>query len=148
MNATVRLRFGLLVLVTLTAGPAGVGCGKETAQAPAAGQSPPAKLEIQDTRPGTGAAATRGSTVSVHYTGTLLSGEKFDSSRDRGQPFVFQLGAGNVIPGWEQGVEGMKVGGVRVLTIPPHLAYGERGAGGVIPPNATLRFEIELLGVR
>ena len=108
----------------------------------------PTELKIVDVKVGTGAVASSGNTVSVHYTGTLLSGEKFDSSKDRGQPFVFQLGAGRVIAGWDQGVAGMRVGGVRQLTIPPHLAYGERGAGGVIGPNATLKFDIELLEVQ
>ena len=126
-------------------------CNKPTPRSNETGAAPaPAtvKLEIVDVKVGTGAVATAGNTVSVHYTGTLLSGEKFDSSRDRNQPFQFQLGAGRVIAGWDQGVVGMKVGGVRQLTIPPHLAYGEAGAGGAIGPNATLKFEIELLGVR
>jgi FKBP-type peptidyl-prolyl cis-trans isomerase FkpA len=106
------------------------------------------ELQIQDLRPGTGAEATAGKTVSVHYTGTLTDGKKFDSSHDRGKPFSFKLGAGQVIKGWDQGVAGMKIGGMRKLTIPPELGYGARGAGGVIPPNATLIFEVELLGVQ
>ncbi len=106
------------------------------------------ELVIEDIRPGTGAVATAGQTVSVHYVGTLTDGNKFDSSRDRGKPFEFKLGAGQVIKGWDQGVAGMQVGGRRKLTIPPHLGYGARGAGGVIPPNATLVFEVELLGLR
>lgn len=106
------------------------------------------ELQIEDIRVGTGAEAKAGQTVSVHYVGTLPDGKKFDSSRDRGEPFGFPLGGGRVIKGWDQGVAGMKIGGIRKLTIPPHLGYGERGAGGVIPPNATLIFEVELLGVR
>ena len=105
------------------------------------------ELQSEQIRPGTGAEATAGQNVSVHYVGTLTNGNKFDSSRDRGEPFEFRLGAGQVIKGWDQGVAGMKIGEVRKLTIPPHLGYGARGAGGVIPPNATLVFEVELLGV-
>ncbi len=104
-------------------------------------------LQIEDAVVGTGDEAVAGKRVSVHYTGTLLDGKKFDSSRDRGQPFQFNLGAGEVIRGWDQGVAGMKVGGQRKLTIPPELGYGSRGAGGAIPPNATLLFDVELLGV-
>jgi FKBP-type peptidyl-prolyl cis-trans isomerase len=107
-----------------------------------------AELQIEELRPGTGAEAKSGQSVSVHYTGTLTSGKKFDSSHDRGKPFSFTLGAGQVIKGWDQGVAGMKVGGLRKLTIPPHLGYGERGFSGLIPPNATLVFEVELLGVK
>ena len=107
----------------------------------------PSKLEIVDVTVGTGAEAVAGKKVKVHYTGTLMNGTKFDSSRDRNEPFEFPLGGGQVIKGWDQGVAGMKVGGTRKLTIPPQLGYGARGAGGVIPPNATLLFEIELLGL-
>ncbi|HLG21061.1 MAG TPA: FKBP-type peptidyl-prolyl cis-trans isomerase [Bdellovibrionota bacterium] len=106
------------------------------------------ELKIEDMKKGTGAEATSGKSVSVHYTGWLTDGKKFDSSVDRGQPFEFTLGAGQVIKGWDQGVAGMKVGGKRKLTIPPTLGYGERGAGGAIPPNATLVFDVELLGVK
>jgi len=104
-------------------------------------------LIIEDLVLGTGAAAATGHSVTVHYTGWLETGAKFDSSRDRDDPFVFPLGAGRVIRGWDEGVQGMLVGGKRKLTIPPELGYGARGAGGVIPPNATLEFEVELLGV-
>ena len=105
-------------------------------------------LKYTDDQIGTGAVATPGKTAVVHYTGWLMDGTKFDSSRDRNQPFSFALGAGQVIKGWDEGVAGMKVGGKRVLSIPPELGYGARGAGGVIPPNATLKFEVELLDVR
>jgi FKBP-type peptidyl-prolyl cis-trans isomerase len=106
------------------------------------------ELKVEDLQTGTGDEAKAGQTVSVHYTGWLENGTKFDSSLDRRQPFQFKLGAGQVIQGWDQGVAGMKVGGKRKLTIPASLGYGARGAGGVIPPNATLIFEVELLGVK
>jgi FKBP-type peptidyl-prolyl cis-trans isomerase len=105
-------------------------------------------LEIQDIKVGTGAEAKAGQTVTVHYVGTLTSGKKFDSSRDRNEGFEFALGQGEVIKGWDQGVAGMKVGGMRKLTVPPELAYGARGFPPVIPPNSTLVFEVELLDVR
>jgi len=105
-------------------------------------------LQVQDTKVGAGPEAQAGQRVSVHYTGTLMDGTKFDSSRDRNEPFEFRLGAGEVIPGWDQGVRGMRVGGTRKLTIPANLAYGARGVGGVIPPNAALKFDIELLEVK
>jgi len=139
-----------LVLVSLTApspmafGAADGAPGKMTELANG--------LKYTDTNVGTGAEATKGHKVSVHYTGWLYNngakGAKFDSSLDRGQPFAFGLGAGQVIRGWDEGVAGMKVGGKRTLIIPPALGYGARGAGGVIPPNATLMFDVELLGVQ
>ena len=113
------------------------------------------QLQMVDTKVGTGAEAVAGRVVRVHYTGWLFDnskgdkrGAKFDSSKDRNDPFEFPLGGGQVIPGWDKGFAGMKVGGTRVLTIPPDMGYGARGAGGVIPPNATLVFEVELLEVK
>ncbi|HYM96404.1 MAG TPA: FKBP-type peptidyl-prolyl cis-trans isomerase [Candidatus Sulfotelmatobacter sp.] len=106
-----------------------------------------AGYQSEDLRVGEGAEAKSGDTVDVHYTGWLTDGRKFDSSVDRGKPFTFQLGAGRVIKGWDQGVAGMKEGGKRKLTLPPDFAYGARGTGGVIPPNATLIFDVELLRV-
>ncbi len=113
------------------------------------------ELQMVDTTVGAGAEARAGRVVSVHYTGWLFDptkpdsrGQKFDSSKDRNDPFEFPLGGGQVIAGWDKGFAGMKVGGTRVLTIPPDMGYGARGAGGVIPPNATLVFEVELLGVK
>ena len=113
------------------------------------------QLQKHDVKVGTGDEARAGRVVRVHYTGWLYDanqaeqrGQKFDSSKDSGQPFEFTLGAREVIPGWDEGVAGMKVGGTRILTIPPDMGYGARGAGGVIPPNATLVFEVELLGVK
>jgi FKBP-type peptidyl-prolyl cis-trans isomerase FkpA len=109
----------------------------------------PSGLQYEDTTPGTGPEAKPGQHVHVHYTGWLFNdgqqGAKFDSSRDRNEPFAFSLGAGMVIKGWDEGVAGMKIGGKRTLVIPPQLGYGARGAGGVIPPNATLKFDVELL---
>ncbi|MEO8543791.1 MAG: FKBP-type peptidyl-prolyl cis-trans isomerase [Betaproteobacteria bacterium] len=108
-------------------------------------------LQYLDTTTGEGDLAKAGQQVTVHYTGWLYNGgtqgAKFDSSKDRGNPFAFSLGAGMVIRGWDEGVAGMRVGGARTLVIPPELGYGARGAGGVIPPNATLKFDVELLGV-
>ncbi len=104
-------------------------------------------LKIEDIVEGSGAEATAGQTISVHYTGWLEDGNKFDSSKDRNQPFQFHLGGGQVIKGWDEGVQGMKVGGTRKLTIPANLGYGVHGAGDIIPPNATLIFEVELLDI-
>ena len=119
------------------------------------GDATPGKLNITDSgleyidqAVGTGREAGPGDTATVHYTGWLENGTKFDSSHDHGKPFPFRVGAGQVIKGWDEGVTGMKVGGKRKLMIPPHLGYGARGAGGVIPPNAKLTFEVELLGLR
>lgn len=111
------------------------------------GTTTPSGLHYVDEQEGTGREARAGDRVRVHYTGTLTDGRKFDSSRDRGKPFEFDLGAGRVIRGWDEGVAGMKVGGRRRLTIPPDLGYGSRGAGAVIPANATLVFDVELIDI-
>jgi len=105
-------------------------------------------LQYVDEVEGAGASPQTGQSVQVHYTGTFLDGRKFDSSRDRGAPFSFVIGKGQVIKGWDEGVATMKIGGRRILTVPGHLGYGARGAGGIIPPNATLVFDVELLGVK
>jgi peptidylprolyl isomerase len=134
-----------------TAAPAqAVAKGPEmdTFAMPANLQSTSSGLKYSIEKPGTGAAPQAGQTVSVHYTGWLTDGTKFDSSRDRGRPFEFPLGQGRVIRGWDEGVAMMKTGEVRTFVIPPDLGYGARGAGGVIPPNATLVFKVELLGAR
>lgn len=115
---------------------------------PANLQSTPSGLQYVVDQPGTGAQPRGGQTVSVHYTGWLTDGTKFDSSRDRNKPFEFPLGQGRVIKGWDEGVAAMKIGEKRTLVIPPGLGYGARGAGGAIPPNATLVFKVELLGAR
>ncbi len=137
------------LFILLALGP---GCHRKAGSA-ASGESKKSAqsggLQVEEVKPGEGAIATRGKTVSVHYTGRLTDGTKFDSSLDRGQPIDFPLGAGVVIKGWDMGIEGMKVGGKRKLTIPPDLAYGARGTpGGPIPPNATLVFDVELVGVK
>jgi FKBP-type peptidyl-prolyl cis-trans isomerase FkpA len=140
----------------ILAGATACGGAPEEDQQPAAmADSGITALQIQDVTRGTGLEARKGQIVRVHYTGWLYEpsqidkrGEKFDSSRDRNEPFEFRVGAGEVITGWDEGVAGMNVGGTRVLTIPPSMGYGARGAGGLIPPNATLVFEVELLDVR
>ena len=136
---------------TVNAQPAAQGSGSEASKASAM----PTQLQKIDAKQGNGAEAVAGKPVVVHYTGWLYDeskpdnkGAKFDSSRDRGTPFSFPLGAGRVIRGWDEGVAGRKVGGQRTLIIPPSLGYGDRGAGGVIPPNATLIFDVELIEVK
>lgn len=154
MEVTVYRTFATALLALAMGGPVAA-----EAKGGAVSQfNPPARVSElikHDTQPGTGAEAVPGRQVVVHYTGWLYEpqgkdfrGRKFDSSKDRGQPFAFPLGGGRVIEGWDQGVAGMKVGGERTLIIPPELAYGARGAGGVIPPDATLVFDVELLEVK
>ena len=134
---------------TTTSSETGMSAGAKTeAAAPAAQEvTMPSGLKYQDLVVGTGAEATPGKRVAVHYTGWLTNGTKFDSSVDRGQPYVFPLGGGEVIRGWDEGIVGMKVGGKRKLTIPPDLAYGAAGRQPVIPPNSTLMFDVELVSV-
>jgi len=127
--------------------PADKGGEAQTAAAAGAAVKTPSGLAYTDLVKGAGEAPVMGKTVTVHYTGRLENGTKFDSSVDRGQPFVFTIGVGQVIPGWDEGVASMRVGGKRKLVVPPQLGYGEAGAGGVIPPNATLIFDVELLAV-
>jgi FKBP-type peptidyl-prolyl cis-trans isomerase len=151
-----KLQFGLILAVIAVLAVA-YGCGKSEKSGGSISGGPmkvtgsptttPSGLQYWDIVVGTGPTAAPGNTVHVHYSGYLTSGEKFDSSRDRNEPFSFPLGAGQVIKGWDEGVAGMKVGGQRQLRIPPELGYGSAGAGGAIPPNATLVFDVELLGV-
>ena len=149
---------GLLLVLLVACGEEGgsVNQGSGGDQTQGGGNDPdcheeqfttPSGLGILDTTCGDGAKAEAGNTVEVHYVGTLENGEQFDASRDRGQPFQFALGGGQVIAGWDEGIQGMRVGGVRELTIPPDLGYGEMGSPPVIPPNATLIFEVELLNI-
>jgi FKBP-type peptidyl-prolyl cis-trans isomerase FkpA len=157
-TAVTRSRFSILVVLALVAAVAcqdEVNDRHETPEDKSVAQPNITELIKQDEQVGSGNEAAAGRRVTVHYTGWLYDeasaghkGRKFDSSRDRNEPFDFQLGAGQVIRGWDEGVAGMKVGGRRTLTIPPGLGYGARGAGGVIPPNATLVFDVELLDVR
>jgi FKBP-type peptidyl-prolyl cis-trans isomerase len=140
-----------LSLAVVVLGPASARAGTPVgspAKTTGKGTTTASGLKYWDLKKGTGALAKPGSVVKVHYTGWLTDGKKFDSSVDRNEPFEFRLGAGMVIRGWDEGVAGMKVGGKRTLVIPPQLGYGARGAGGVIPPNATLKFEVELLDVK
>ncbi len=153
MKLQIGIVLGLLALLAVA-----YGCGGSNKSSAPASSGPakvsgsptttPSGLQYWDMVVGTGATAVPGAMVKVHYSGYLTSGEKFDSSRDRGEPFDFLLGAGQVIRGWDEGVAGMKVGGQRQLRIPPDLGYGAAGAGGTIPPNATLIFDVELLGVQ
>lgn len=138
------------VLVLVTVAAVAAACSQSPSPASGGGSevTTSSGLKYTDVKEGTGAQPQAGQTAVVHYTGWLLDGTKFDSSKDRGQPFSFPLGQGRVIRGWDEGVATMKVGGVRRLTIPPDLGYGARGAGGAIPPNATLSFEVELLDVK
>ena len=147
-----RNTLAALGLATLSPGILAAGSTTATAQTPGTSMKTPSGLEIIDTVVGTGASPRTGQTCVMHYTGWLYQngtkGRKFDSSVDRGQPFEFPIGTQRVIAGWDEGVATMKVGGKRTLIIPPELGYGARGAGGVIPPNATLIFDVELLGVK
>ena len=137
----------LTLLLTLTSASARAGSSQGPSKTTGKATKTASGLQYWDLKKGTGAVAKAGNTVKVHYTGWLTDGKKFDSSVDRNEPFEFKLGAGMVIRGWDEGVAGMKVGGKRQLQIPPDLGYGAAGAGGAIPPNATLVFDVELLGV-
>lgn len=144
---TIAVAFGLLSGTAATfARPTKVN--EQISQVPQGAVTTASGLKYQDLLVGQGAQPRRGQTVSVHYTGWLPNGQKFDSSVDRGQPFEFQLGAGQVIRGWDEGVASMHIGSKRKLIIPPNLAYGDRGVPGAIPPGSTLIFDVELLGVR
>ena len=149
MQVFKRVRLTAFIFATAMAGSIAAGV---TTSAMAQSMTTSSGLQIADTKVGTGASPKTGQTCVMHYTGWLYQdgkkGAKFDSSVDRGQPFEFAIGTGQVIKGWDEGVATMKVGGKRTLIIPPQLGYGARGAGGVIPPNATLLFEVELLGVK
>jgi peptidylprolyl isomerase len=141
----------LILSLTLAAPLPAASEGKEGQKTPAGKENmvkTASGLEYVDLVEGQGASPKKGQTVVVHYTGWLTDGKKFDSSLDRNEPFAFQIGVGQVIRGWDEGVSTMKVGGKRKLTIPPDLGYGKRGAGGVIPPNATLIFDVELLDIK
>jgi len=152
MQVFPRAMTALVLIAALTGGCAGVDPSTATAQEAGKTVTTQSGLQIIDTQIGTGASPQPGQTCVMHYTGWLYEGgakgKKFDSSVDRRQPFEFPIGRGRVIAGWDEGVASMKVGGKRTLIIPPNLGYGARGAGGVIPPNATLIFEVELLGVK
>jgi FKBP-type peptidyl-prolyl cis-trans isomerase len=160
LTLAAAIALSLTTVHAQTATPAKAPEAAKPAMAAVAAAATPARkivttasgLKYDDVKVGAGAEAKAGQNVSVHYTGWLWvdnkRGSKFDSSKDRGQPFDFPLGGGRVIKGWDEGVQGMKIGGTRILTIPPSIGYGDRGAGNVIPPGATLQFEVELLGVK
>jgi FKBP-type peptidyl-prolyl cis-trans isomerase len=141
-------QFATTTLPTTSSSPTSMNQNEPTTQGAPLPSELPTTLTTTDEVVGTGAVAVAGKSVTVHYVGMLPDGTVFDASKNHGQPFTFQLGAGQVIRGWDEGVAGMKVGGKRQLIIPPSLGYGSQGAGGVIPPNATLIFEVELLDVK